>query len=119
MPRPTEIRVARSRRLLTVRFDDGASFTIPAELLRVLSPSAEVRGHGSGQRNTVAGKRDVEITQIVPTGNYAVRIVFDDLHDTGIYSWKFLHELGRDLDARVKEYLEELTKKGLSRDPEA
>jgi DUF971 family protein len=117
MSRPTELRVSKDRRQLTVQFEDEACFVIPAEMLRVYSPSAEVRGHGADSRKTVYGKRDVEIVQIIPAGNYAVRIIFDDLHDTGIYSWTFLYELGRDLEAHIQEYETELEQKGLSRDP--
>ncbi|MGN6549571.1 MAG: gamma-butyrobetaine hydroxylase-like domain-containing protein [Pararhizobium sp.] len=113
---PTELRVARDRRRLTVAFDDGAVFEVPAELLRVASPSAEVQGHSPEQRVTVAGKRNVEILKVLPVGTYAVRIVFDDLHETGIYTWDYLHELGRDRDARMAAYLDELREKGLSRD---
>lgn len=113
---PTELRVARDRRRLTVAFDDGAAFEIPAELLRVASPSAEVQGHSPEQRVTVAGKRNVEILKVLPVGTYAVRIVFDDLHETGIYTWEYLRELGRDREARMAAYLDELREKGLSRD---
>lgn len=112
---PTELRVSKDRRNLTVRFGGGESFEISAEMLRVMSPSAEVQGHSPEQRVTVGGKRDVTIAEMVPVGNYAVRIVFDDRHDTGIYSWSYLARLGRDRDALWSAYLDELKEKGLSR----
>ncbi len=112
---PTELRVAKDRRSLTIRFNSGESFAISAEMLRVLSPSAEVQGHSPEQRVTVWGKRDVAISEMVPIGNYAVRIVFDDRHDTGIYTWSYLARLGRDRDALWQEYLDELQEKGLGR----
>ena len=90
---PTELRLDKDKRILTVTFEDGKSFALPAELLRVLSPSAEVQGHSEAQRVTVAGKKTVGITRIEPVGNYAVRIKFDDLHDTGIYSWEYLGQI--------------------------
>jgi len=113
---PIELRVSKDRQLLTVTFDDGASFKLPAELLRVLSPSAEVQGHGPGQRVTVPGKRNVQIISVQPTGNYAVRIGFDDFHDTGIFTWTYLRELGEKGDDRFKAYEKELADKGMSRD---
>lgn len=117
MPLAQEIRLNRAERLLTVAFDDGARFALPAEYLRVESPSAEVQGHSPAQKQTVAGKRSVGITAIEPVGNYAVRLVFDDGHDTGIFSWDYLHELGREKDERWRAYTEALAAKGLSRDP--
>jgi len=90
---PTELRLDKDKRILTVTFEDGKSFALPAELLRVLSPSAEVQGHSEAQRVTVAGKKTVGITRIEPVGNYAVRIVFDDGHDSGLYSWDYLRKL--------------------------
>lgn len=117
MPIPTEIRLHKAEKLLEVAFDDGARFHFPAEFLRVESPSAEVQGHGPGQRQTVSGRRHVGIMGVEPVGNYAVRLLFDDLHDTGIYSWEYLHQLGREQDARWKAYLAELQAKGLSREP--
>ena len=114
--RPTELRVSKDRRTLTVRFDDGRDFTLPAEALRVLSPSAEVQGHSPEQRVTVPGKRGVQIAGMDPVGNYAVRIDFDDGHNTGIFSWVYLDELGSDFDARWQGYLTELDEKGMSRD---
>ena len=115
MKPPKELRVSKDRRLLTVTFPDEAPMELPAEALRVLSPSAEVQGHSPEQRVTVPGKRDVAISRIEPTGNYAVRIVFDDGHDTGIFTWVYLHTLGVEFDARWQGYLDELAAKGLSR----
>lgn len=114
-PWPLEIRVFRGERRLEIDFDDGASFDFPAELLRVESPSAEVQGHGPSQKVTVPGKRRVAITELEPVGNYAVRILFDDGHNTGIYSWPYLHRLGREKDGIWRRYLEALETKGLSR----
>jgi DUF971 family protein len=114
---PREIVLARRERLLKIDFDDGSSFALPAEYLRVLSPSAEVQGHGPADRKTVGGKRNVGIEGIEPIGNYAVRLIFDDGHSTGIYSWSYLHELGREREPRWKAYLDELEAKGLGRDP--
>lgn len=113
---PSELRVSKDRRLLTVSFPEEAPIELSAELLRVLSPSAEVQGHSPEQRVTVPGKKDVAITRIEPVGNYAVRIVFDDGHDTGIFSWSYLHTLGREKDERWQGYLDELAQKGLSRE---
>lgn len=115
-PWPTELRVQKDRDALVVVFDDGTRFTLPAEYLRVESPSAEVQGHSPDERKTVPGKRNVRILEVLPVGNYAVRLVFDDLHSTGIYSWPYLHELGREQDKRFARYLDELAAKGLSRD---
>jgi DUF971 family protein len=112
---PSELRVSKDRRLLTVSFADGARHELPAEMLRVLSPSAEVQGHSPEQRVTVPGKRDVAISRIEPVGNYAVRIVFDDRHDTGIFTWTYLRELGEQREERWQAYLDELAEKGLSR----
>jgi DUF971 family protein len=113
---PVEIRVHGAEKRLAVDFDDGASFSLPAELLRVESPSAEVQGHSPSQKVTVAGKKNVGISRVEPVGNYAVRIVFDDGHSTGIFSWGYLYRLGRDKDAIWKRYLEALEAKGLSRE---
>ena len=113
---PTEIRVSQDRRTLTIRFDDGAAHEFSAEFLRVVSPSAEVQGHSPDQRQTVPGKRDVQIMKVEPVGNYAVRIHFDDLHNTGIYSWDYFAKLGADGDEMWAEYLAELDAKGLSRE---
>jgi len=114
---PTEIRYLSAEKKLVVSFDSGETFTYPAELLRVESPSAEVQGHGPGQKQIVAKRRHVGIMEIVPVGNYAVRLKFDDLHDSGIYSWQYLHRLGREQDALWQAYLDNLAAKGLSRDP--
>ncbi len=114
---PTELRVAKDRRLLTVSYPAHPPAKLPAELLRVLSPSAEVQGHSPEQRVTVPGKRDVAISRIEPVGNYAVRIIFDDGHGTGIFTWAYLHTLAHDGEQRFQAYLEELGRKGLSRDP--
>lgn len=112
---PTELRVSKDRRNLTVTFNSGDSHSLSAEMLRVLSPSAEVQGHSPEQRVTVGGKKNVAIKQMVPVGNYAVRVVFDDGHDSGIFSWSYLARLGRDKDALWNAYLEELAEKGLTR----
>src|ERR1700758_3942800 len=112
---PTELRLKRAERRLDVTFDDGTAFSLPAEYLRVESPSAEVQGHGPGQRQVVAGKAQVGIERVEPVGNYAVRLVFDDRHDTGIYSWTYLHQLGREHASRWATYLVELEKSGKSR----
>lgn len=114
--RPTELRVSKDRRMLTVRFDDETSFALPAEALRVLSPSAEVQGHTPSQRVTVPGKRNVEIIGVDPVGHYAVKITFDDMHDTGIFTWVYLWELGSQFDERWSGYLAELEAKGMTRD---
>ncbi len=115
-PWPLEIRVKRAERRLEIDFDDGSTFSLPAELLRVESPSAEVQGHTPSQKVTVAGKRHVGIRDLEPVGNYAVRIVFDDGHDTGIYSWSYLYRLGRDQEQIWQAYLDALAQRGLSRD---
>jgi DUF971 family protein len=114
---PTELRLSKDRRTLTISFDDGARFDLPAEYLRVASPSAEVKGHGPSERKTVPGKRDVEILAVEPVGNYAVRLRFDDMHDTGIFGWDYLHELGAGHAERWQTYLAELDAQGLARDP--
>jgi len=112
----TEIRLAKDHRALIVVFDDGARFELSAELLRVTSPSAEVQGHSEAERKTVGGKRNVTILSVDPVGNYAVRIGFDDLHSTGIFSWEFLHNLGRNAERQFQSYLDDLAAKGLDRD---
>ncbi len=112
---PKELRVSKDRRLLTVTFAGREPVELPSEMLRVLSPSAEVQGHSPDQRVTVPGKRNVEILRIEPVGNYAVRIVFDDLHDSGIYTWDYLATLGAEKTERWQGYLGELEEKGLSR----
>lgn len=116
---PTEIRLKQDRRSLLVRFSDGAEFDLPAEYLRVLSPSAEVQGHSPEQRQTVAGKVDVTIAAVDPVGNYAVRLTFSDRHDSGIFSWPYLRKLGMERNALWTEYLRDLEAKGLSRAPAA
>ena len=116
-PWPTEIRLRKEEKILEVVFDDGTAFRIPAELLRVESPSAEVQGHSASQKTTVAGRRHVGIMEVEPVGNYAVRLVFDDLHDTGIFTWAYLHHLGKNQDNLFRDYLNALHAKGLSRDP--
>jgi DUF971 family protein len=113
---PTELRVSKDRQHLVVTFNDEQSFDLSAEMLRVLSPSAEVQGHGPGQKVTVPGKRNVAIISLAPTGNYAVRIGFDDMHDTGIYTWIYLRELGERGEELFAAYEEELREKGMSRD---
>jgi DUF971 family protein len=115
MTAPTELRVSKDRRLLSITFPGHQAFELPAEMLRVLSPSAEVQGHSPEQRVTVPNKRNVAISDIVPTGNYAVRIVFDDGHDTGIFTWDYLHRLGHEKAERWQAYLDELAAKGLTR----
>lgn len=113
---PTEIRLKSKEKLLVVAFDDGATFELPAEYLRVESPSAEVQGHGGVGRQTVPGKRNVAIIGVEPVGHYAVRLVFDDLHDSGLFTWKYLYELGRTHAQRWQRYLGALEAQGLSRD---
>ena len=116
-PWPSEIRLHDNGARLTIQFDDASNYDYSAEYLRVESPSAEVQGHSPDERKTVPGKRNVMIIGIEPIGHYAVRLTFDDLHDTGIYGWDLLHELGRDFAARFAAYEEELAAKGLSREP--
>jgi len=113
---PVEIRLPKDRGSLRVAFDDGQVFDLPAELLRVTSPSAEVQGHSEAERKTVGGKRNVTILSVDPVGNYAVRIGFDDMHSTGIYSWAFLRDLGVNAGQRFQDYLDDLRAKGLDRD---
>ncbi|HCX66411.1 DUF971 domain-containing protein [Parvibaculum sp.] len=115
-PWPSDIRLKRKERILEVDFDDGTKFRLPAELLRVESPSAEVQGHGTGQKKTVPGKANVAITTVEPVGNYALRIVFDDGHDTGLYTWETLHRLGTDSDKIWTDYITALEREGLSRE---
>jgi DUF971 family protein len=116
-PWPTDIAYDPATKTLRVAFDNGDAFDLPAEYLRVESPSAEVQGHSPEQRVTVGGRRHVGITGIEPVGNYAVRLIFDDLHDTGIYSWRYFHELGRDRGLRWERYVADLAAKGMSREP--
>lgn len=114
---PVELRLKRAEKLLEIAFDDGSKFSLPAEYLRVESPSAEVQGHGAGQKTLVHGRAQIGIMELEPVGNYAVRIKFDDLHDTGIYSWNYLYQLGVEQEKRWREYLNALAANGLSRDP--
>ena len=115
--RPETITVKKAEKLLVVGFDDGVVVELPAELLRVESPSAEVQGHSPSERKLVAGRRHVGIIAVEPVGNYAVKIVFDDLHDSGLYTWDFLYDLGRRRDKVWAEYLAALDAAGQSRDP--
>ncbi|TXK64849.1 gamma-butyrobetaine hydroxylase-like domain-containing protein [Alkalisalibacterium limincola] len=115
-PRPTDITLHRASHRLEVAFDDGSRFELPCEYLRVESPSAEVQGHGPGQKVLVAGKRDVNINAIEPVGQYGVKLVFDDGHDSGIFSWTTLHELGTQHEQRWADYLAGLQARGLSRE---
>jgi DUF971 family protein len=114
-PWPTELRLHKDRRTLTIGFDNGETHDLAAEYLRVRSPSAEVQGHSPDERKTVAGKKNVAILEVKPVGNYAVRLVFDDMHSTGIYSWDYLLELGRNREANWQDYLDELRGKRLER----
>ena len=115
-PRPTEINLHQKSRVMEVTFDDGRHFSFPCEYLRVYSPSAEVRGHGPGQETLQTGKRDVNITAVDPVGVYAVKLVFTDGHDTGIYSWDYLYDLGVKQESNWKTYLKRLEEAGKSRD---
>ncbi len=116
-PAPVEIRLLQNEKILEVDFADGNRFSLPAELLRVESPSAEVQGHGAGQKQIIAGRRHVGIMELEPVGNYAIRINFDDLHDTGLFSWGYLYHLGRNQEEIWEAYIDALTQQGLSRDP--
>ena len=116
-PWPSELRLHKDRKTLTVSFEGGERFDLLAEYLRVKSPSAEVQGHSEEERKTVPGKKNVMIMEVVPVGNYAVRLVFDDMHSTGIFGWDYLRELGQNRDAYWQDYLDELASKNLSRDP--
>ena len=113
---PTEIKVQDGGRRLAIAFEDGSRFDLAAELLRVMSPSAEVQGHSHRERKTIGGKRNVAIIGVDPIGTYAVKLSFDDMHSTGIYTWSYLHELGRTQADRWAAYLGDLADKGLSRD---
>jgi len=115
-PWPTELRLSKDKRTLTVAFEGGESFALPAEYLRVKSPSAEVQGHSAEERKTVPGKRRVAITEVDPIGNYAVRLTFDDMHATGIFTWDYLLEVGRNQPRYWQDYLDELAAKGMTRD---
>ncbi len=114
---PTELRLSKDRRTLHVAFEDGTSFAIAAELLRVESPSAEVQGHGPTQKKTIPGKAEVEILKVEPVGHYAVKLTFDDMHDTGIFGWDYLRELGETGEAKMQAYRDALGAQGLSREP--
>ncbi len=114
---PSELRLSKDKRTLSVVFDDGAAFELTAEYLRVASPSAEVQGHSPSERKTVPGKRNVAIIGVEPVGNYAVKLVFDDMHDTGIFGWDYLYTLGSRHQEKWQSYLDDLEAKGLSRDP--
>ncbi len=115
-PWPSEIRLLDNGRTLRLTFDDGTSFSLSAELLRVRSPSAEVQGHSPADQKTVGGKREVAIISVGPVGNYAIRLGFDDMHSTGVYTWRYLRHLGETAEASFAAYLEELAAKGLDRD---
>jgi DUF971 family protein len=117
-PWPVELRLKRAEKRLDIEFDDGNRFSLAAEYLRVESPSAEVQGHGAGEKRIVAERAHVGILDLEPVGNYAVRIKFDDLHDTGIFSWDYLYRLGVEHDRRWRDYLAGLKKQGLSREPQ-
>jgi DUF971 family protein len=113
LPRPTSLKLRTKSRLLEVAFDDGSQFELPFEYLRVYSPSAEVRGHGPGQETLQLGKHEVGVARIEPVGAYAVRLVFDDGHDTGLYTWAYLHELGREHEEKWRRYLARLAELGI------
>ena len=115
--KPREIRLKRAEKILEIDFDDGVSFRLPAEILRVESPSAEVQGHGPGQKKLVAGRQHVGILSVETVGHYALKIKFDDLHDSGIFPWDYLYHLGQNLDRIRQEYLDAMAANGLSRDP--
>jgi len=117
-PRPTEVKLHQASRVLEIAFDDGSTFRLPYEYLRVYSPSAEVRGHGPGQEVLQVGKREVTVKAVEPVGHYALRPSFSDGHDTGIYSWDYLHELGEHHEAYWQQYLDRLQAAGASRDAE-
>jgi DUF971 family protein len=112
---PTEITLHQQSRLLEIAFDDGARFKLPFEFLRVYSPSAEVRGHGPGQEVLQVGKSNVIINNVIPVGSYAIKIEFDDGHDTGLYSWEYLYDLGKNQDALWQDYLQRMAAAGASR----
>ena len=116
-PRPSKIRVLKAEKTLEILFNNQSTFIYTAEYLRGESPSAEVQGHGPGQKTLVVGRRHVGIANVESVGNYAIRIVFDDLHDTGIFSWQYLYKLGIEKEERWKSYIEAVKKAGLSRDP--
>lgn len=115
---PSRIRLAKDRQTLSIAFPDGATYELPAEYLRVFSPSAEVRGHGGGEMMLVLGKESVHITGVEPVGRYAVKLVFDDGHDSGLYDWKLLRELGERQEENWRYYLDRLSAAGVERDPD-
>jgi DUF971 family protein len=114
-PQPTDIKIRTQSRVLEVQFDDGTNYQLPFEYLRVFSPSAEVKGHGGGEGILQTGKENIGIRAVEPVGNYALKLVFDDGHDTGLYSFSFLHELGRDLDKNWARYAERCREAGRQR----
>jgi DUF971 family protein len=114
---PVEIRLKRAEKVLEIDFDDGRNFRLPAELLRVESPSADVQGHSAAQKKIIAGRRHVGIIGVEPVGTYAIRIRFDDMHDTGLYTWDWLYRLGEDQERIWQAYLDNLAAHGASRDP--
>jgi DUF971 family protein len=114
---PTELRLSKDKKTLAIAFDNGERYELAAEYLRVKSPSAEVQGHAPEERKTVGGKRDVMILEVLPVGNYAVRLVFDDMHSTGIFGWDYLRDLGENHAAYWQDYLDELAAKNMTREP--
>jgi DUF971 family protein len=116
-PWPTEVRLRKDKTTLAISFDNGEAFEFPAEFLRVHSPSAEVQGHSPEERQTVGGKRNIMVVEVHPVGNYAVRLVFDDMHATGIYTWDYFLKLGHEQETMWQSYLDELAAKGMTRDP--
>ena len=117
LPQPTEVTLHQLSKVLEIAFDDGVRYKLPFEFLRVHSPSAEVRGHGPGQEILQVGKRDVMLTAIEPSGSYAIQLVFDDGHDTGLYTWEYLRNLGMHQDALWQDYLRKIEAMGASREP--
>jgi DUF971 family protein len=117
--KPTQINLHQRSRILEITFEDGAHFRLPVEYLRVYSPSAEVQGHGPGQEVLQIGKEDVNIERVEPIGHYAVRLAFDDNHDTGLYSWSYLYELGATYAERWQDYLDRLEAGGHKRKPDS
>ena len=115
-PWPRDVNFNRSSKTLSIQFEDGAVFHLPAEYLRVESPSAEVQGHGAGQKKTIPGKRSVSVKDLEPVGNYAVRILFDDGHDSGLFTWAYLYELGEKQSEKWEAYLSDLARQGMGRD---
>jgi len=113
---PTEITLHQQSRMLEIAFDDGARYKLPFEFLRVYSPSAEVRGHGPGQETLQVGKRNVLVTDVEPAGSYAIKLTFDDGHDSGLYTWEYLYEMGKYQEGMWQDYLHRLEEAGASRD---